>query len=129
MIHLNIIHPLTHLRFGLLNSLFPSGLHIKNLYAFLFYPIPATCPANYILVDLIILISLGEEYKSLHPPVTPSLFGPNILLSILFSNPSGNFRDEVLQLYRTTGKIMVFYILIVTLFDSRREDRRVWTEW
>jgi hypothetical protein len=41
-----------------------------------------------------ILIILGEEYKSrrpslcnfLHSPVTSSLFGPNILLSTLFSN-------------------------------------------
>jgi hypothetical protein len=43
---------------------------------------------------LIILIILGEEYKLwsfslcsfLQPPVTLSLFGPNILLSTLFSN-------------------------------------------
>jgi hypothetical protein len=43
---------------------------------------------------LIILIKLGEEYKSwssslcsfLHSPVTSSLLGPNILLSTLFSN-------------------------------------------
>jgi hypothetical protein len=31
--------------------------------------------------------------------------------------------------YRTTGKIIVLYILIFTVFDSRREDRRFWTEW
>jgi hypothetical protein len=40
---------------------------------------------------LIILIILGEEYKSslysfLHSPVASSQFGPNILLSTLFSN-------------------------------------------
>jgi hypothetical protein len=38
-----------------------------------------------------------------------------------------NVRDQVSHPYRTTGKIIVLYILIVKLFDSRREDRRVWT--
>jgi hypothetical protein len=43
---------------------------------------------------LIILIILGKDYKLwssslcifLQPPVTSSLFGPNILLNTLFSN-------------------------------------------
>jgi hypothetical protein len=91
---------------------------------------------------LIILIILGEEHKSrssslcsyLHPPVTSSLFGPNILLSTLFSNTlrvcfSLNVRDQVSHPYRTKGKIIVLYILIFRFFNSRREDRRFWTEW
>jgi hypothetical protein len=48
----------------------------------------ATCPAHLILLALITLTILGEEYKPcssslcslLQPPVTSSLFGPNILL-------------------------------------------------
>jgi hypothetical protein len=38
----------THLRLGLLSSLFPSGFPTSILYLFLFFPIHATCPANFI---------------------------------------------------------------------------------
>jgi hypothetical protein len=30
---------------------------------------------------------------------------------------------------RTTGKLIILYILTFTFFDNRREDRRFWTEW
>jgi hypothetical protein len=63
-----------------------------------------------------------------------SLLDPNILLSTLFSNilslySSLNVRDQVSHPYRTADKIIFLYILIYTFFDSRREDRRYWTEW
>jgi hypothetical protein len=53
----------THLRLGLPSGLFPSGFPTNNLYTFHFSPIHATFPAHLILLDLIILIILGEEYK------------------------------------------------------------------
>jgi hypothetical protein len=48
-------------------------------------------------------------------PITSSLLGPNILLSILFSNTRSlgsflNVRDHVSYPYRITGKIIVLYI-------------------
>jgi hypothetical protein len=65
----------------------------------------------------------------LHPPATSSLLGPNILLSTLFSNAfslysSFNVRDQVSHPYRTTGKIIVFYILVFKFFvtgDTKTE--------
>jgi hypothetical protein len=40
-----------------------------------------------------------------------------------------NVRDQVSHPYRTTGKIIVLYILICMFFDSRRENERFWAEW
>ena len=52
-----------HLRLCIPSGLFPSGIPTNNIYAFLVSPIRATCPAHIILLDLIILIILVEEYK------------------------------------------------------------------
>jgi hypothetical protein len=69
--------------------LFPSDFPTKILYVLF-----SLRPAHLILFDSIILIISGDVYtlwspslcNFLHPPTISSLFGPNILLRILFSN-------------------------------------------
>jgi hypothetical protein len=68
--------------------------------------------------------SLSSSLRSfLHSPVTSSLLGPNIHLSTLFSNSlslrsSLNVSDQVSHPYKTTGNILVLYMLIFELSVS-----------
>ena len=114
----------SHLHLGLPCCLFPSGFPTKTLYTL--FCIRATCPANFILIDLITRAIFGEKYSSLssslcsflHSPVTSSLWGPNILLSTLFSNTLSlrsplNEKDQVSHPHKTTGEINVLYIVIL----------------
>jgi hypothetical protein len=59
----SILMLFTELRHGLPSCLFPSGFLTYNLHAALFSHFSATCPAHFIILNLIILIKLGEDTK------------------------------------------------------------------
>jgi hypothetical protein len=103
----------SHLLLGLSSGLYTSGFPIRILYAFLFpHACYTPCPSH----PLIILIIPGEQYKLwssslcsfLHPPITSSLFGPNVLLITLVSNTLERLRMEsyliLLRILLATGR-------------------------
>jgi hypothetical protein len=127
----------THLRLGPPSGPFPPVLLTNNLYTFFFSPIHTTCRAHTLLPRLyncnytwqtvqimqLLVMQFSPPFRHFNP------LRPNILPSILFSNTlcsTFNVRDKVSQLYRTTSKILVTYILIFTFFGSRQQDRGFW---
>jgi hypothetical protein len=67
-------------------------------------------------------------------PVTSTLLCPNILFKTLFSNTlrlrsSISVNDQVSHPHKTTGKIILLYMLIFKFLDSKLEYKRFCTAW
>jgi hypothetical protein len=56
-------------------------------------------------------------------PSAPCSQTPSVCVPPLMS------RDQVSHPHKTTGIVIILYILIFTFLDSRREDNSLWTEW
>jgi hypothetical protein len=107
----------THLRLGLPSDLFPSCYPIKALYAPLLSHLRATCPAQFILLNLITRKIFGKFkswsyliYTLFHSPVTSSALGSNIFFSTLFAEnlrlcSSLCVRDQVSHPYKQKAKL------------------------
>jgi hypothetical protein len=101
-----------------------SGLFHSVSYMHTYLPIRATCPAILILLGLIILILLGEQYKSrssslcsfLHHPVTSSHFGPNAEILRAFWNKS---QIKLGRARRKTETLILTELLLPSNPDTR----------
>jgi hypothetical protein len=128
----------THLRLGLPSGLFsfplvfPPIIYMSSSSPHSCYmPCPSHPPqldySNYTwrrvqITKLLVIYAVFSTLPSPHPSsVQISSSAP--------CSQTPSVRDQVSHPYRTTGKITVLYILIFKFFDSRREDRRFWTEW
>jgi hypothetical protein len=80
---------------------------------------------------------MSIKYESPHPAISSILLllqssipKKRTLHRILFSKTLSlcyylNVRGQVSQPYKTTGRIIVLYILTFTFLDSRQEDKRL----
>ena len=114
----------------------------QTLYTPLLFPMHTTWTAHLILLNFITRKTWDEDYRSLssslcsflHSPVTSSILVPNTLINALFSNTYSlrsplNVSNQVSHPQKTTGKIIVLYMVTFTFLDSKLEDKRFCTEW
>ena len=130
----------SHLCLGLPSGLFPSGFPTKPCIRLSSPPHTIHAPP----ISFFLILSPIQywvrsadhlaHYVVFSTPVTSSLLRPNILLYTLFSNTlslrsSLSVGIQISHPYKTTGKIIVLYIIIFKCLDSKPVDKRFCTTW
>jgi hypothetical protein len=123
----------THLRLRLQRCFLSWGITTKMFYVFMWSAMRTSFPVHLMLFCFVILIIFGERYKSrsfslfnyFQLPITLSLLGPNIPLSILVFNTlnrcfSLNVRDQVSYSYKNKCRNAVSCISIFRFLNSKR---------
>ena len=116
----------SHLCLGLRSRLLPSGFPTKSCICLSSPPhVLHALPISFFLILspeqywVRSTVHSAPHYVVSSTPVTSTLLGPNILISTLFSNTLSlrsslnlNASNQVSHPHKTTGKIIVLYILI-----------------